>query len=95
MIETQPCGKAERHNDLALFTLTRLKMMYHAKRGIAPAIYLFMNRNSHATSYHSPLLYLELKLLVELHIAASANGEIGFRKWTPSTDPSPHFPQIT
>ena len=69
MIETRPCGKAERHNNLALFTLTRLKMMYHGKRLIASGIYLFMDRYSHGTSYHSPIIYLELKLLVMLHTA--------------------------
>jgi len=58
LIETQPCGKAKRRNDLALFILTRLKMMYHAKWFIAPAIHLFMNQYSRSTSYHSPIIYL-------------------------------------
>jgi len=69
LIETRPCGKAERRNYVALFTLTRLKMMYHAKRFISPAIHLFMNRHSQATSYHWPIIYLELKLTVKLHEA--------------------------
>ena len=69
LIETQHCGKAERCNNLALFTLTRLKMMYHTKRFIAPAIHLFMNRYSRSTSYHSPIIYLWLKLSVKLHKA--------------------------
>jgi len=69
MIETRPCGKAEQRNYVALFTLTRLKMMHRAKRFIAPAIHLFMNRYSQATSYHSPIIYLELKLSVKLHKA--------------------------
>ena len=69
IIETRPCGKAERHNNLALFTLTRLKMRYHAKRFIVPAIHLFMNRYSQATSYHSHIIYLWLKLSVKLHKA--------------------------
>jgi len=68
-IKTRPCGKAELHNHLALFTLTQLKIMYHGKRFIAPAIYLFMNRYSHATSYNSPIIYLEQKLSVMLHKA--------------------------
>jgi len=67
--ETRPCGKAERRNHIALFTLTRLKMMYHAKRFIAPAIHLFMNRYSQVTSYHSPIIHLQLKLSVKLHKA--------------------------
>jgi len=58
LIQTWPCGKAERRNDVALSTLTQLKMMYHAKRLIAPAIHLFMNRYSQATSYHSPKIHL-------------------------------------
>jgi len=58
LIVTRPCGKAEQHINLALFTLTQLKIMYHAKRFIAPAIHLFMNRYSHATSYHLPIIYL-------------------------------------
>jgi len=66
-IETRPCGKAEWHNNLAQFTLTQLKMIYHAKRVIAPAIHLFMNQYSQATSYHSLILYLLLKLLLKLH----------------------------
>ena len=69
MNKARPCGKAERDNNLALCTLTWLKIMYHAKRFIAPAIYLFMNRYSHATSYNSPIIYLSLKLLVMLHKA--------------------------
>jgi len=32
LIKTRPRGKAERRNHVALFTLTRLKLMYHAKR---------------------------------------------------------------
>ena len=56
--ETQPCGKAEQHNYLALFTHTGRKMMYHAKRFIAAAIHLFMNQYSQATSYHFPIIYL-------------------------------------
>jgi len=44
LIETQPCVKAEWRNILALFTLTWLKMMYLAKRFIAPAIHLCINR---------------------------------------------------
>jgi len=32
LIKTRPRGKTERRNHLALFTLTRLKLMYHAKR---------------------------------------------------------------
>jgi len=67
-IETQPCGKAEGHHYLALFTLTWLKIMYHAKRFIAPAIHLFMNRYSQGT-YHSPIIYLYLKLSVKLQKA--------------------------
>jgi hypothetical protein len=58
MIVTWPCGKAERHNNLAPITLTRLKMMYHAKRFIAPAVHLFRNRYLHSTSYHSCIIYL-------------------------------------
>ena len=58
LIETGLWGKAEQLNDVALFTLTRLKMMYHAKRFIALAKHLFMNRYSQATSYHSPIIYL-------------------------------------
>jgi hypothetical protein len=57
LIETWPCGKAERRNLLALFTRTRLKMMSHAKRFIAPAIHQLMNRYSQATSCHSPILH--------------------------------------
>jgi len=68
-IETWPCGNAEQHNNRALFTLTRLKMRYHAKSFIAPAIHLFMNRYSQATRYHSAILYLQLKLSVKLHKA--------------------------
>jgi hypothetical protein len=49
LIDTQPCGKAERRYEIALFTLTGPKMMYHAKRFIVPAIHLFMNRYSQAT----------------------------------------------
>jgi len=41
MIKTRPCGKAEQHNNLALFALTRLKMMYHAKRFIASATSIY------------------------------------------------------
>jgi len=69
LIETQPRGKAERRNNLALFTLTRLTMMNHAYRFIAPAIHLFMNQYSRSTSYHSPKIYLKLKLPVKLHKA--------------------------
>jgi len=58
LIATRLCGKAERRKYVALFTVTRLKMMYHATRFIAPAIHLFMNRHSQATSYHSPIIYL-------------------------------------
>jgi hypothetical protein len=67
MIWTRPCGKAERPNNLALFTLTRLKMMYYAKRYIAPAIHLLMNPYSQATSYYSQMVYFLLKLLFNLH----------------------------
>jgi len=42
--------------------------MYHAKRFIAPAIYVFMNRYSQDT-YHSPIIYLWLILLVKVHKA--------------------------
>ena len=69
LIETWPCGKAERRNYVALFTFTRLKMMYHAKIFILPAIHLFMNWYSQATSYHSPIIYLQLKLSDMLHKA--------------------------
>jgi len=69
LIKTQPSGKAERRNYLALFTLTQRKMMYHAKRFIAPAIHLFMNRYSQSTSYHLPIIYLYLQLSVKLHKA--------------------------
>jgi len=69
LIETRPCGKAEQRYYLPLFTLTRLKMIYHAKRFIVPAIHLFMNRYSQATSYHSPIIYLSLKLSVKVHKA--------------------------
>jgi hypothetical protein len=68
LIETRPCGKAERRNYLALFTLTWLKRIYHAKRFIAPAIHLLINRYSQAT-YHSPRIYLYLKLSVKQHKA--------------------------
>jgi hypothetical protein len=57
LIETWPCGKAEQHNYLALFTFTSLKMMHHAKRFIAAAIHLLMNQDSQAT-YHLPKIYL-------------------------------------
>jgi len=69
MIETRPCGKAERRNHVAVFTLTWLKIMNHAKRFIAPAIHLFMNRYPQHTSYNSPRIHVELKLFVKLHIA--------------------------
>ena len=41
----------------------------HAKRFIVPAMHLFMNRYSQATSYHSPIINLKLKLSVKLHTA--------------------------
>jgi hypothetical protein len=41
-IANTTCGKAERRNYLALFIVTGLKMMYHAKRFITPAIHLSM-----------------------------------------------------
>jgi len=64
---SRPCGKAKRSNILALFTLTGLKMMYLAKRFIAPAIHLFINRYSQATTHHLPMIYLSQKLSVKLH----------------------------
>jgi len=66
-IETWPCGKAKCSNILALFALTRLKFMCLAKRFIPPAVYLFINRYSHAIAHHSPMIYLQLKLLGKIH----------------------------
>ena len=68
VIETRPCGKAERCISLALFTLTQLKMMYHAKWILVLAIHLFMNRYSQAAD-RSPIIYLSLQLSVKLHKA--------------------------
>jgi len=42
-IKTRPCAKAEHSNILALFALTRLTVIYLAKRFIAPGIHLFIN----------------------------------------------------
>jgi len=57
-IVSQPCGKAECSNILALFALKLLIFIYLATRFIAPAIHLFMNRYSQATAYHPPIIYL-------------------------------------
>jgi len=57
-METRWCGKAERSTILALCTLTWLKMICPAKRFIAPAIPLFLNRYSQATAHCSPLMNL-------------------------------------
>jgi len=66
-IETRPCGNAVCSNILELFTLILLKFIYLAKRYIAPAIHLFINWYSQATAHHSPIIYLQLKLSVQLH----------------------------
>jgi hypothetical protein len=68
LIETPPCGNAERRSDLALFTFTRLKIMYHATWFSEPPIHPFTNRYSQI-NYHSPPIYLWLKLSVKLHNA--------------------------
>jgi len=57
-IETWPCGKANRSNIVALFVLTWLKFMYLTKSSIAPAIHLFINWYSQASTHHSPIIYL-------------------------------------
>jgi len=66
-IETRTCGKAKRRNIVALFTVTRQKMMYHGKRFIAPTIHRFINQCSLAPYHHSPIIYLELKLSGKLY----------------------------
>jgi len=89
LIETGPCGKREQHNNLVLFTLTRLKMIYNANKFIAPAIHLFMNRYSEVTFYHLPIKYLKLKLSVKLHKAGEplTHSVLGFFPFCIS----PHF----
>jgi len=41
--------------------------MYLFKWFIAPAIHLFINRYSHATAHHSPIIYLQSTLSVKIH----------------------------
>ena len=69
-IETRPCGKAEPSNILALFILILLKYKYLAKRIIALAIHLFINRYSQVTAHHSPMIDLLKSLPVKLHTEA-------------------------
>jgi len=57
-IETLPFGKAVRSNILALFTVAWLKLIYLAKRFIAPALSLFISQCLQATAHHSPIIYL-------------------------------------
>ena len=56
-METRRCGKAERSIILALLALKLQNFIYLAKRFIAPAIHLFINRYSQATAHHSPIIY--------------------------------------
>ena len=74
LIETRPCGKAEQHNEVALFTLTRLKMLYHAKRFVPKdslrllCIYLWTNihkrlltiRPEYISNWNSRSSYIKL-----------------------------------
>jgi len=62
LIETWPCGKAEPSNIFALFAFILLKFIYVAKWFIARTILTFINGYSHATVYHSPVIYLYMKL---------------------------------
>jgi len=57
-IETEPSGKAEHSNILALFALTWLKSLLLAKKFFAPAIHLCINWYALATANHSPIIYL-------------------------------------
>jgi len=66
-IKTLLCSKAMHSNILSLFTFTRPRFIYLAKRFIVSAIHLFINRYSQATTHHSPIIYLQLKLSVKIH----------------------------
>ena len=89
-IETRPCGKAERSNILSLFTLTWLKIIYLAKRFIAPTVHLFSNRYSQSTAYCSPIIYLWLPLSFKQHAKAGELLMYSVRLFLHSFTP-PHF----
>jgi len=55
---TWACGQADHTNMLALFTVRQLKMIYVAKRSIAPTLHLFINQYSQGTAHYSPIIYL-------------------------------------
>lgn len=58
--------------------------MYLAEWCITPAINLFINRYSQATSLHSALIYLSLKHLVKLHIETGWPGANFWLHFLPS-----------
>ena len=66
--ETWPFGKAKPSNILALVALILLKCKYLAKWFILSAVLLYINQYSHATAYYCPIIFLQIKLLVILHI---------------------------
>jgi len=68
LIEIWPCGKAERHNYLALFTLTWLKILYQSKDSLR-LLYIYLWTDIHMllivhrwsiSNWNSRLRYIKL-----------------------------------
>jgi len=67
LTKTQPFGKAKLSNILALVTLILLNFIYLGKWFISPAILVFINQYSHATSRYSHIRFLQMKSSVKRH----------------------------
>jgi len=59
LIETQPFGKADPSNILALVGFILLRFIYVAQWFILPAILRFSNQYSHVTAQYSPMVFFK------------------------------------